>query len=141
MKRLGQKGIEVKKGRRKRDESRMRCTKKVQEHRNTGGGSVREKITDRPRREAEMPVHPSVPTFLRSHVRSITRWQPCVSTPLMSKRYIKREKPGRSGSPSFLGIPSISYAGQMLRSLPSCHSLALRDHRALQRAAAVDLNL
>lgn len=31
---------------------------------------------------------------------------------------LDREKPGRSGSLSFLGFPSISYADQMLHSLP-----------------------
>lgn len=55
-----------------------------------------------------------------SHVRSIRRWQPCVSTSLMSKCDIKGREAGRSGSLSFLGFPLIiSYAGQMLRELPS----------------------
>lgn len=48
------------------------------------------------------------------------------------------EKPGRSGSPTFLGFPSISYASQMLCSLPSCHSLTIWVLRKLH-SKAVDL--
>lgn len=54
---------------------------------------------------------------------------------------LKREKPGRSGSLRFLGFPSISYAGQMLRSLPSCHCLAIWDLQDLHRSESVDLKL
>lgn len=35
-------------------------------------------------------------------------------SPLIYRRYIKKEKWGRSGSPRFLGFPSISYVDQML---------------------------
>lgn len=45
------------------------------------------------------------PQFLRSHVRSITRWQPCVSTSLMSKCYIKKRKTRKKWVTEFPGIP------------------------------------
>ena len=54
---------------------------------------------------------------------------------------LKREKPGRSGSLRFLGFPSISYAGQMLRSLPSCHCLTIWDLQDLHRSESVDLKI
>lgn len=41
----------------------------------------------------------------RSHTRSITRWQPCVCFFDVKNATLEREKPGRSGSLSFLGFP------------------------------------